>query len=890
MNAITAPAGSEPRTAGRGLSLVAKLLLAGSALVAGTVALFGWIWWRAERSRAEREWQGTLAHEARLAAVRVQAFVAETGHDARFLAATPSVRDLAEGAAAARDRVSETFRALMRGKSAHAQVRLILRDDGGRELVRLNQSAGVITVTPDDQLQRKGDRDYIRDSMELQTGEVFFSELDLNRDFGGITQPYEPTLRAVAPVHRGDSTAFGWVVINTDLRPLLAALEEQKAAALRLYVANGAGSWLVHPRSEARFGADLGTAWNALGPAKEDAGEFDQDYLSHTQSWPLSQASARQFTVRTGCVKDSVLQDLASARHQAFTAAGVAALAGIAGMGLFAWWTMRRLHRVAEALRKFQHGEPAEHLPEMPADEAGQLAAAFNRMSARITEQVRSLDAARQEADAAARAKEDFLGVMAHEIRTPLNAVTGLLRVLERNQPAQHQEPVLRSLRAATTNLTGLLNDALDWSRMRAGRMEFREESFALRGMFMELELAHLPLAAQRGVTLHSSFRGLPATVTGDAARLRQILGNLLSNAVKFTDAGSIRFSAEWNDGVLTCTVQDTGIGIREEDIGRIFSPFDQASGDIGRRFGGTGLGLSITRSLAEGMGGTLTATSAGAGAGSCFTLTLPCPAAAEPAAAAETESPPTLTGRRVLIVEDSPSGREVLAALMEETGAALAVAANGAEAEAVLRDGQPLHVALLDLQLPDTDGFTLARLARTLRPELPMFAVTAQVTEATRAACMESGMSALVPKPVQPAKLFATLRSLVRSAEGQTCRTSQPISDAPPGLAWPDLFPGEPRRRRRVLLALTDEFEKARAILAESVPARDTARLRRLRHQLHTALANLELVPLREALDQLVEGHWGSLAGADEAIAATLVRLRKECAGDDLNPAPAAP
>lgn len=881
-DAITTPDGSEPRAARRGLSLVAKLLLAGSALVAGTVALFGWIWWRAEQSRAEREWQGTLAHEARLAAVRVQAFVAETGHDARFLAATPSVRDLAEGVTAARNRVSETFRALMRGKNAYAQVRLILRDDGGRELVRLNQSAGAITVTPDDQLQRKGDRDYMRDSMALKAGEVFFSELDLNRDFGGITEPYEPTLRAVAPVHRADGTAFGWIVINTDLRPLLAALEEQKSAALRLYVANGTGSWLVHPQSGARFGADLGTAWNALRPAKEDAGEFGQDYLSHTQAWPITQASARQFTVRTGCVEDAVLQGLASARRQAFTAAGVAAAAGMVGMGLFAWWTMRRLHRVAEALSKFQHGEPAEHLPETPADEAGQLAAAFNRMSARITEQVRSLDAAREEANAAARAKEDFLGVMAHEVRTPLNAVTGLLRVLERNQPAPHQEPVLRSLRAATANLTGLLNDALDWSRMRAGRMEFRQESFALREMFTQLELAHRPLAAQKGVTWESAFRGLPAAVTGDAARLRQILGNLLSNAVKFTDDGTIRFAAEWDHGVLICTVQDTGIGIREEDIGRIFSPFDQASGEIGRRFGGTGLGLSITRSLAEGMGGTLAAASAGAGAGSCFTLTLPCPAAAETTPAAQMEAAPALAGQRILIVEDSPAGREVLVALMEETGAALAVAADGAQAEAILRDGQPLHAALLDLQLPDTDGFTLARLARTLRPDLPMLAVTAQVTEATRAACLESGMSALVPKPVQPAELFAALR-------GQTFRTSPTTTDAP-DLAWPNLFPGEPQRRRRVLLALTDEFEKARAILAESVPARDTARLRRLRHQLHTALATLELAPLRDALDQLVEGRWESLAGADAAIAAVLVRLRQECAGDGITPAPAAP
>jgi len=846
----------------RGLSLVAKLVLAGSALVAGTVALFGWIWWRAEQSRAEREWQGALQHEARLAAVRVQAFVAETGHDARFLSATPSVRDMAEGVPAARDRVTETFRALIRGKPAYTQVRLILRDDDGPELVRVNQSAGVVSVAPEEQLQRKGDRDYIRDSADLKPGEVFFSELDLNRDFGRLTRPYEPTLRAVAPVVRADGTSFGWIVINTDLRPLLAALEEQKTPALRLYLANGAGSWLVHPRPDARFGADLGTAWNAARPSPEDAAEFAGDYLSCTQSWPIAAGVPRQFTVRTGCGRDAVLHGLAAARGQALTAAGVAALAGIAGMGLFAWWTMRRLRRVAEALRGFPHGEPAPRLPEEPRDEAGDLAAAFNRMSARITEQVRSLDAARQEADAAGQAREDFLGVMAHEVRTPLNAVTGLLRVLERNHPAPHQEPVLRSLRAATAHLTGLLNDALDWSRVRAGKMEFRQETFDPREMLTQLELTHRPLAAQKGVAWRSENTGLPPALTGDAARLRQILGNLLSNAVKFTDTGGIEFTAAWNAGILTCTVQDTGIGIREEDIGRIFSPFDQASGEIGRRFGGTGLGLSITRSLAEGLGGTLTAASAGAGAGSCFTLTLPCPLAEAPEAAPAVEAPPPLAGCRILLVEDSPAGREVLTAIMEETGAALAIAEDGAAAEIILRDEQPLHAALLDLQLPDTDGFTLAKLAESLRPGLPMLAVTAQVTDATRQSCQESGLRGLIPKPVEPAVLFAALRAHLPNVTAAA--------------SWPKLFADEPVRRQRVLRALADEFEKARQSLAEAVRAQDVAKVRRLRHQLHTALASLELTSLRDALDHLAEARWEHHPAATAALTEALDGLRR--------------
>jgi signal transduction histidine kinase/CheY-like chemotaxis protein len=848
-------------------SLVVKLTLLGSALMGGTVALFGWIAWQTEREHAESEWKRLLEHEVRLAALRVQAFVTELGHDAKYLASTPVVRahvTLAgdAGSEETRRRVGEGFKALVRGKASYTQLRLIGQAENGKEQVRINQSNGAISQTPAEQLQEKGDRDYVRDSMDLRAGEVLFSEMDLNQDFGGITHPYEPTLRAVAPVYRDSGERFGWIVINADLRPLLQALEDQKTANLRLYVANGAGSWLVHPRQEALFGADLGTRWGLRSSSEADAGEFERDYLFAQSEFPLGASSKRNFTVRAGCSQEDVLAGLATARRRAVLAASGAALAGTAGIALFAFLLMRRLRRVAEALRAFEPGAGMA-LPESPQDEVGELSAAFNRMSATIASQVRSLEQAHAEADAASQAKEAFLGVMAHEVRTPLNAVTGLLRVLERNQPAPHQEPVLRSLKAATSSLTGLLNDALDWSRLRAGKVEYRMEPLDLRALLGELELAHRPLAAQKGVAWQSDIGPLPAMVESDAARLRQILGNLLSNAVKFTDSGRVLFSASWNDGQLTCEVEDTGIGIREEDIGRIFSPFDQANGEIGRRFGGTGLGLSITRSLVEGLGGTLHAESAGTGAGSRFTITLPCPASSV-AAAVVSAGPPSLAGLRVLIVEDSPSGREVILAIMEETGATLSLAEDGAQALAILRDGQPLAAALFDLQLPDTNGIDLAKAARGERPDLPVIAVTAQVTDDTRAACAAAGMSDLVPKPVDPGTLYAALAKVVPHQSSSV-------------KAWPQLFADEPQRRARVLRALAGEFETVREKLSEAVSGQDTAAIRRLRHQLHSALHDLHLDALRAALEGLVDGQWNQAEAARTALTEALGQIHAE-------------
>lgn len=864
----------------RPFSLVARLTMWAGLVLTGTVLIFGIRSYQAGRRQAVTQWEERLKHEAGMAALKVQGFIADVARDAKYLARIPSVREYASGDPGreeARQRVEDNFRALMLGKPVYAQVRLIGEADHAREKVRLDQTGGQITVMPESSLQQKGDRDYIVQSRGLPDDGIYLSDIDLNQDFGRITEPWTPMLRALAPVLDGQGKRFGWTVINADLSPLLDSLPAQTLKDLKLALANDEGSYLLHPQPAWRFGRDLRTGYNWLQPSGPDAPLLPKPWLQFSGRYDFLPGQSRQFHIRTATDGQAALAALAQVRNEALVASALTALGGLALLVLLARLVTRRLRGVAGALTRFETGSPATVLPEQPGDEIGQLAAAFNRMSGKIAEQVRTLEEARHHADEASRAKDDFLAVMSHEIRTPLNAVTGMLHVLERNRPAPHQEPILRSLRAAAGQLTSLLNEALDWSKIKAGRLVCEVAPFELRPLLADLELTHRPLAAQKGLRWCTVLaEDLPEFLSGDRLRLSQVLHNLLSNAVKFTSAGFVRLEAGWRDGRLICRVEDSGIGISEEDVGRIFSPFDQAHGDIGRRFGGTGLGLSISRSLAGLMGGRLTVESIPE-SGSSFVLEVPAALAAPQPAPAAVPVPFRSQGLHLLCVEDSALNREVLEALLREAGLTWDMAEDGAGALRALATGKFYHAVLLDLQLPDTNGLDLAPQILTRRPGLPLVAVTAQADGNTRGACLAAGFSGVVTKPIQPDLLMAAI-SQAAPLPVPPALAEDPARQGRPGgpPLLKDVFAAEPERLQRVLRTLTGEFEAAARELTAAGEGRDLVRVGRLRHKLHSALAGLGLTTLEETFAALLEGDWTRIPAAVELLR----QAARDCSG----------
>ncbi len=839
-------------------SLVTRFVLLWSLLLGGLVLLCGWLIWQGGRQSLIQTWEENLRHDAVAAELKLQSAVTAVMRDASFLSRTPTLREFVRAQSPAEREqwhrlVSDEFHALLEGKPSYFQVRLIGVADSGRELIRLDNNHGHIETVPADRLQQKGDRDYFKDTLKLPPNAVYVSAINLNQEFGKVTEPHIPTLRAAIQVRDADGTVFGVLVINVDVSSLLAELEQPPGSGVRLMLSGPNGDYLIHPDSARTFGSDLGLPSGDI--SNESPGPAGQD-LTHVAHFPLAPGVPQEITASFTVPAVDWLKLLTAARDRAAVATGVAALVGILVIALLARWLAARLHRVTEAMAAYEAGQETADLPLQGDDELGRLAATFHSMALKVRDDVTRLDAARREAEDATRLKEEFLAVMSHEIRTPMNSVTGLIRVLERNQPAKHQEPVIRSLRTAARNLMALLNDALDYTRLKAGGLDFEHQTFQLRQHLDDLTLIHRPVAMQKGLSLElEADPALPASVQGDPVRLMQILNNLVSNALKFTDHGHVCIAVRaLPEGVVEFAVEDTGVGVPEEEQTRIFAPFTQVRRPDGRQFDGSGLGLSIARELVERQGGSLSVRSR-AGEGTCFTVTLPLPSAAtvpehdHPA----TNAVPDLSCLTLLYVEDVASNRHVMESILNETNARLDFAETGAEAIRAM-ESAAFDAVLLDLQLPDMTGAEVARLIVARWPGIPLIAVTAQAGSAARETCEAAGMCAVILKPVEADQLFAALRTHARFSPG-----TEPSLEA-----FATIFSHTPEKYRAVLESLASEFTAHAASLRTALHDADVAAIRALRHRMHTALVQMKLPVLSKDLESLTTG---GVLNADTAL-----------------------
>ncbi|MEZ6184237.1 MAG: AAA family ATPase [Planctomycetota bacterium] len=423
----------------------------------------------------------------------------------------------------------------------------------------------------------------------------------------------------------------------------------------------------------------------------------------------------------------------------------------------------------------------------------------YSAMESLVEQRTRELEAAQRElaaslradkerAVAENRAKSFFLATMSHEIRTPLNTILGLIELCAEAELPPRFTDYVSKIRSASTSLLGIVQNVLDLSRIEAGRIDFAREPFALEDVFARLEALLLPAAEAKGLAfLLRLDPGLPARVRGDAVRLEQVLVNLAGNAVKFTPEGSVRVEAAPAGARVRFSVRDTGVGIPQAALPRLFEAFTQVDGSTTRSYDGSGLGLAIAMRLTELMGGTLRVESE-VGQGSQFTLELPLePAAAGPrAVAADALGPPSLARLRVLLVEDVEANRFVLEELLRRQGVEVDWAPSGAEALAALRPGSH-DAVLMDVHMPGLDGFETTRRLRR-RPELrglPVIGVTADVLLGTRRRCLEAGMDDALSKPIDPAALVACLARC-------TGREGAPRPQPPPTPAQPtpDLRP----------------------------------------------------------------------------------------------------
>jgi signal transduction histidine kinase/CheY-like chemotaxis protein/HPt (histidine-containing phosphotransfer) domain-containing protein len=493
----------------------------------------------------------------------------------------------------------------------------------------------------------------------------------------------------------------------------------------------------------------------------------------------------------------------------------------------------------------------------------------INVANQKLEAAVDEMRVAKDAAERASRAKSEFVSRMSHELRTPLNAIIGFAELLEAEPLSPSHKNYVNLINSSGKHLMELINAVLDHAKIEAGGMTLEKIAFDFSATIEAVKTIVNEQASTKGLEFSTHINGeLPRYVVGDPTRLRQILINLLVNAVKFTAQGSVELRIVADEGRIVFSVRDTGIGMNEVALGRLFKPFSQADDSVTRKFGGTGLGLMISKELIEAMGGSIEVESA-PGVGTVFWFWLPLQAAACPVGGNEpsvlsgtkaTTSMTDLVAGRVLLVDDNRVNQQLAAAMLERLGLDCDFADNGAHALQQLATTE-YALVLMDMEMPEMDGVTAteryrAEEALTGKPALPIIAMTANAMQEDRERCFAAGMNGYIAKPISRAALQGELQRLFGSADT--------LSTVPPASTLL-LSPAGSFDRAAVIEMLGDEalFNEVAAIFVTDAPGYLT--------ELEAALAAADAPRVSRAAHTL-KGLFGTfVATSSEAIASQL-------------------
>lgn len=621
-----------------------------------------------------------IRHTSELVEQSFYALLNEVSNDIAVIANSPTLKSyIAKPSNVTSNNVHELFMVMLQNKASYYQIRLIGIEENGKEVIRLDKANNEVTISHN--LQEKGSHEYFKEAITMNKGDFYFSEINLNEEYGVISKPYTPTLRAASPVFDAQNKKIGIVIINVDLTKLFETLKQISGNEFKLYLIDSKGQYLYSPISAQQFGVQTKTDFNFyfdfhLNPHQSIIEGYNQLYeqtkgeiLSYIKQLTYFQGVRNLYLVST--IEDNVLMAGASiVRKNSIQILLVVCLLSILLSWFFVRFFSKKINRITEAISNYDKGIDTNiELPIARKDEIGILALTFHKMKTKIDSQMHALQTSLFKEKEARNQRDEFLQNMSHEMRTPLNAILGLTKLLQKNAPTEAQIPIINSLERTSNSLAGLVYDVLDHRKLTEGLVNIAQEPANIEELLKDIYSTYQYEAIQKGLlfTLNIDEKLKNQSYLTDALRLSQIVINLVVNAIKYTQEGTINLTAKFIDGktpLLEIKVTDTGIGILPENIERINDRFFREKDDLSGRYGSYGLGLSIVKQLTILFGGTLRAVSQ-KGKGSEFCIKVPIVSASKktsPISEKQIAHPVLKNHYKIIHIEDDLSSLELMA------------------------------------------------------------------------------------------------------------------------------------------------------------------------------------------------------------------------------------